>query len=59
MMRTLLHGHAYDGERAHRELGLDYTPIEDTLRRTLAWYVEQGVVTRPLPAFSSPISGQV
>lgn len=52
MMRTLLHGHAYDGSRAERELGLAYTPIESTLRRTLAWYVEQGIVTRPIPAIS-------
>ncbi len=49
MVRTLLHGHAYDGSKATRELGLAYTPIEDTLRRTVAWYVEQGLVTRPLP----------
>ncbi len=44
MMRTLLHGHAYDGSRAERELGLHYTPIEETLRRTYAWYVENGHV---------------
>jgi dihydroflavonol-4-reductase len=49
MMRTLLHGHAYDGSRATRELGLRYTPIEETLRRTLEWYQEHGFITRPLP----------
>jgi dihydroflavonol-4-reductase len=49
MMRTLLHGHAYDGSRATRELGLRYTPIEETLRRTLRWYQENGFITRPLP----------
>jgi dihydroflavonol-4-reductase len=49
MMRTLLHGHAYDGSRATRELGLRYTPIEETLRRTLEWYHEHGFITRPLP----------
>jgi len=54
MMRTLLHGHAYDGSRATRELGLVYTPLEETLRRTLAWYLEQGLVTRPLPAVAAP-----
>ena len=31
-VRTLLHGHRYDGSRAERELGLRYTPIEETLR---------------------------
>jgi dihydroflavonol-4-reductase len=49
MVRTLLHGHTYDGSKATRELGLAYTPLEDTLRRTVAWYVEQGLVGRPLP----------
>jgi dihydroflavonol-4-reductase len=43
-VRTLLHGHRYDGSRAERELGLRYTPIEDTLRRTLQWYAERGLV---------------
>ena len=48
MVRTMLHGHAYDGSRATRELGLAYTPVEEALRRTVAWYVESGLVTRPL-----------
>jgi dihydroflavonol-4-reductase len=43
-VRTLLHGHRYDGSRAVRELGLSYTPIEETLARTLAWYAERGLV---------------
>lgn len=47
MVRTLLHGHAYDGSRATRELGLDYTPIEESLRRTIDWYVAEGIVTLP------------
>jgi dihydroflavonol-4-reductase len=49
MVRTLLHGHTYDGSKATRELGLVYTPLEETLLRTVAWYVEQGLVHRPLP----------
>ncbi len=49
MVRTILHGHAYDGSRATRELGLAYTPIDEALRRTVGWYVEQGLVTGPLP----------
>jgi dihydroflavonol-4-reductase len=44
MVRTMLHGHAYDGSRAERELGLRYTPAEDTLRRTLQWARAQGLV---------------
>ena len=45
---TLLHGHRYDGSRASRELRISYTPIEDTVRRTLAWYAERGLAP-PLP----------
>ena len=45
--RTLVHGHRYDGSRAARELGLVYTPIEETLRRTLTWYAERGLVPAP------------
>ena len=37
MVRTLLHGHRYDGSRATRELGLQYTSPEETLRRTVEW----------------------
>ena len=49
MVRTMLHGHRYDGSRAARELGLGYTPVRDTLRRTAEWAIAQGLVTRPLP----------
>jgi dihydroflavonol-4-reductase len=49
MARTLLHGHAYDGSRATRELGLEYTPVEGTLRRTAAWAWGAGLLRRPLP----------
>jgi dihydroflavonol-4-reductase len=38
MLRTLLHGHRYDGSRATRELGLHYRAIEQTLDRMIAWY---------------------
>lgn len=41
--RTLLHGHRYDGSRAERELGLGYRPAEATVRRTLAWYRDEGL----------------
>jgi dihydroflavonol-4-reductase len=46
---TILHGHRYDGSRATRELGLQYTPVEDTFRRTIEWAVREGLVTKPLP----------
>jgi nucleoside-diphosphate-sugar epimerase len=44
MLRTLAHGHAYDGAPAARELGFTYTSLEETLRRALAWYIESGLV---------------
>ncbi|MGB2952130.1 MAG: NAD-dependent epimerase/dehydratase family protein [Gaiellaceae bacterium] len=50
LVRTILHGHAYDGSKATRELGLIYTPVEETLRRTLDWWAEQGLVARTCSA---------
>ena len=47
-VRTLLHGHRYDGSRATRELGLVYTPVASTFRRTIEWALAEGLVTRPL-----------
>src|SRR5207237_8361405 len=44
LARTLVHGHAYDGSKAARTLGLRYTPVEDTLRRTAGSWVEPGLV---------------
>ncbi len=44
MVRTLIHGHRYDGSRAERELGLQYTDPRDTVRRTVAWAREAGLL---------------
>lgn len=44
MVRTLLHGHRYDGSRAERELGLVYTPARETLQRTVEWARETGLL---------------
>jgi dihydroflavonol-4-reductase len=48
-VRTILHGHRYDGSRATRELGLEYTPVAETFGRTISWAVAEGLVKRPLP----------
>jgi len=53
-VRTLLHGHRYDGSRATRDLGLAYTPLETTLERTLVWYAERGLVPPRREATSAP-----
>jgi dihydroflavonol-4-reductase len=44
MVRTLLHGHRYDGSRAERELGLRYTEPRETLRRTVEWARAEGLL---------------
>ncbi len=54
MVRTLVHGHAYDGSRAARELGLEYTPIEDTLERTVQWLIEEGEIPPP-PSYTGQL----
>jgi dihydroflavonol-4-reductase len=53
MARTMLHGHAYDGSRATRDLGLVYTPAEDTLRRLYTWAVAEGLLGPPETAASA------
>jgi dihydroflavonol-4-reductase len=52
-VRTLGHPHLYDGSRAHRELGLHYTPVRQALEATVRWYVRQGLVTRTLPRIAA------
>lgn len=42
--RVLLHGHTYDGSKAGRDLGLEYTPLQETLSRTLDWFRAEGLV---------------
>jgi dihydroflavonol-4-reductase len=53
LARTLLHGHAYDGSRSERELGLRYTPVEETLRRTIAWHRDRGGLANRGPGASA------
>jgi dihydroflavonol-4-reductase len=54
MLRTLLHGHRYDGSLAELVLGLRYTSLEDTVRRTLSWYAERGLAPPPLDVGADP-----
>ena len=44
MVRTLLHGHRYDGSRAERDLGLTYTSARETLQRTVDWARSEGLL---------------
>ncbi len=44
MVETLRHGHAYDGSRAERELGLQYTSPEQTMSRLIDWFRTEGLL---------------
>ncbi|MBV8218533.1 MAG: NAD-dependent epimerase/dehydratase family protein [Solirubrobacterales bacterium] len=44
MVRTLLHGHRYDGSRAERDLGLRYTDPRETIRKTVEWARAEGLI---------------
>ena len=55
MMRTLVHGHHYDGSRATRDLGLTYTPVEETFARAIEWGLGEGLLKRPLPAWNGSV----
>lgn len=42
--RVLLAGHRYDGSKATRDLGLEYTGGEETLARTIEWFRSEGML---------------
>ena len=44
-VRVMLHTHRYDGSKATRDLGLKYTPIAETLTRTVDWFRAEGWLT--------------
>lgn len=48
-LETLAHGLRVDGSKAARELGIRYTPLEESLRRAIVWYWQQGLL-RDRPA---------
>ncbi len=40
------HGFQVDGTKAANELGIEYTPLEKGMRRTIGWYWEEGLLKR-------------
>lgn len=46
MLRTLLHGHRFDASLSIRELGMTYTPLEETFRQAVDWLAGEGLVQR-------------
>ncbi|MCE2526296.1 MAG: NAD-dependent epimerase/dehydratase family protein [Actinomycetia bacterium] len=45
IVRTISHGHRYDGSRAVRELGMSYIGPEEFLKRLVGWYREEGLIS--------------
>jgi dihydroflavonol-4-reductase len=44
LVTTLLHGHQFDGTKASEELHFAYTPVFDTMERTVMWFEGQGLI---------------
>ncbi|MDK1017884.1 MAG: NAD-dependent epimerase/dehydratase family protein [Actinomycetota bacterium] len=44
LIRTLLHGHRFDGSKAAADLRLTYTEVSDTIARTVRWFREEGLI---------------
>lgn len=42
--RVVLAGHSYDGGKARRQLGLEYSPVGQTLSRALEWFRAEGLI---------------
>jgi dihydroflavonol-4-reductase len=57
VVKAGLHGHRYDGSRATAELGLVYTPLEETLRRTVDWFASQRLLRDGMPGHRAGRSG--
>jgi len=45
-VEILAHGLRVDGSKAARELGISYKPLEESLRRAIQWYWDQGLLKR-------------
>jgi dihydroflavonol-4-reductase len=44
MVRTLRHGHTYDGSKAELRLGVSYASADDLLGRLVAWFRSEGLI---------------
>lgn len=44
LIRTLLHGHCFDGSKASTDLRFAYTDASDTIARTVRWFKDQGLI---------------
>ncbi len=46
MLRTLLHGQRFDASLSISELGMAYTPLDETFKRIVEWLVDEGLTQR-------------
>lgn len=46
MIATVAHGHRYDGSRATRELGIEYTDPQPFMQRLVDWFRSEGLTDR-------------
>lgn len=44
MAREVRHGHVFDGSKAEKVLGFQYTPPKEWMAKTIAWYRAQGLL---------------
>ena len=43
--RVLTNGHTYDGSKASNNLGLEYIKVEEFIRKTVNWLIEEGQIS--------------
>ena len=44
-IRVLTNGHLYDGSKAKKELGVQYIKVEDFIKKTVNWLIEENHIT--------------
>ena len=44
LIDTLLHGHRFDASKSERQLGMVYTPIDETFARTIEWFRSESLI---------------
>ncbi|MCZ7532439.1 MAG: SDR family NAD(P)-dependent oxidoreductase [Acidimicrobiia bacterium] len=44
LVRTVLHSHRYDNTKSITDLGMTYTPVEESFSRTIDWFRTEGLL---------------
>ena len=53
MVRSMTQRHEHDGATAAAVLGISYRSPDETLRRLLEWFRDEGIVSRPMPGLQA------